>query len=310
MFHRIEQYPNKFPCWRVEGDKLYKFVKTSNPDFQDNSSSWKLVVPKDHRKQMLSRCHDLPTSGHVGVFKTYWKIAERYYWPKMRADVHHYISRCHICAQSKVEQKLPAGLMGNRPIINQPWQSISLDFIGPLVRSRSGNCHILVVTDYFSKYVVTHPCRSANAKTLTKFLENNIFLVCGAPQTLTCDNGTPMKSKEFRTLCDKYKVKLFYTAAYYPRADHTERVNRVIKTMLKSFVDQNNHRTWEDNLPAISCAIRTTRHETTGFTPFFINFDREHKLFGQDFSEAIPTVDTEPQQFVNKRMQGYKDMFQ
>lgn len=46
------------------------------------------------------------------------------------------------------------------------------------------------------------------------------------------------------------------------------------------------------------------------FTPFFINFGREHKLFGQDFSEAIPTVDTEPQQFVNKRMQGYKDTFQ
>lgn len=28
MFHRIKQHPNKFPCWRVEGGKLYKFVKT------------------------------------------------------------------------------------------------------------------------------------------------------------------------------------------------------------------------------------------------------------------------------------------
>lgn len=309
MLHRIEQHPNKFPCWRVEGGKLYKFVKTSNPDFLENSSSWKLVVPKDSRKEILSRCHDLPTSGHVGMFKTFWRIAERYYWPKLRSDVHKYISHCHICAQNKVEQKPPAGLMGNRPVVNQPWQSISLDFVGPLVRSKSGNSHILVVTDYFSKYVVTHPCRSANAKTLTRFLENNVFLVYGAPQTLTCDNGTPMRSGDFRALCDKYKVNIFFTAAYYPRADHTERVNRVIKTMLKTYVDQGNHRTWEDNLPAISCAIRTSRHETTGYTPYFINFGREHKLFGQDFTEGIPTVDTELQQIVTKRIQGFKDMF-
>lgn len=88
-----------------------------------------------------------------------------------------------------------------------------------------------------------------------------------------------LSSFEHFVISIKLKSFLAYTAAYYPRADHTERVNRVIKTMLKSFVDINNHWTWEDNLSTISCAIRTTRYETTGFKPYFINFGREHTLF-------------------------------
>lgn len=310
MIQRLEERPDKFPCWRVENETLYKYVKSSNPNFPDHSSCWKIVVPKDKRKEILTRCHDIPAAGHVGIFKTFWKVAERYHWPKMRSDIARYVRACKSCAQNKVEQKRPAGLMGNRPDIKEPWQAISLDFIGPLPRSRSGNTYVLVVTDYFSKYVVLFPCRSATAKTLVKCIEDQIFLVYGAPQFLTCDNGTQMKSKEFQALCERYKVKLFFTASYYPRADHTERTNRVIKTMLRSYVQQNNHRTWEDNLPAIGCAIRTSRHETTGCTPYLVNFGREHKLFGQDFSEGIPSAETERQNYIRERIQAFKVLYQ
>jgi len=310
MFQKLENHPDKFPCWRIENDCLFKFVKSNNPDFPDSSSSWKVVVPKERRKEVLVRCHDNPAAGHVGIFKTFWKVAERYYWPKMRADITKYVRCCKICAQNKVEQKRPAGLMGNRPVITEPWQSISLDYIGPLPRSKQGNTYILVVTDYFSKYVVLFPCRSATAKSLVKHVEEGIFLVYGAPQNLTCDNGSQMKSKEFQSLCEKYKVNIFYTASYYHRADHTERVNRVIKTMLRSFVQQNNHRTWEDNLSAIGCAIRTSRHETTGFTPYLVNFGREHRLFGQDYSQGIPTVESERQNYVRERINGFQQLYQ
>ncbi|ENN83588.1 hypothetical protein YQE_00057, partial [Dendroctonus ponderosae] len=119
-----------------------------------------------------------------------------------------------------------------------------------------------------------------------------------------------MKSKDFQSLCDKYKTKIFYTASYYPRADHTERTNRVVKTMLRSYVQQDNHRSWEDNLPAIGCAIRTARHEVTGYSPYFVNFGREHVLFGSDFVPRVPSAGTEPQHHVQSRIQGYRDMYE
>lgn len=311
-YHRViaqmEGQPHKFPNWRVDKGRLYKFVKSTHPELPDHSSSWKIVVPKDKRSAILRRCHDHPASGHVGIFKTYWRVAEHYYWPKMRADVIRYVKSCTICQQTKVEQRVPCGYMGNRPRVTQPWQSISLDFIGPLPRSKHGNSHILVVTDYFSKYVVLFPCRSANAKTLVKHVEEGIFLVYGSPQYLACDNGTPMKSREFQSLCSRYGVHVFYTAHYYPRADHTERTNRVIKTMLRSYVEQANHRTWEDNLAAIGCAIRTSKHEVTGCTPYYINFGREHKLFGSDFSQQLTTADLLQNKLIDRTKQ-FKELF-
>lgn len=189
---------------------------------------------------------------------------------------------CRTCGECKVEQKLPAGFMGRKTVPNSPWQ-----VMGPLPRTPRGYTQILVVMDTFSKYVVLFPLRAATAKAVSKHLEEDVFLVYGAPECLICDNGVQMKSKEFKKLCDTYQVRLSYTPLYYPRADPTERVNRVVKTMLSAYVKEN-HRTWDQYLAAVGCAIRTQKHETTGYSPFFINFGREHVLKGVDFKDRVP----------------------
>lgn len=309
MFSRLEEHPHKFPTWRVENNMLYKYVKSSPSELAAPSSSWKRVVPKDKRREVLLRCHDIPAAGHIGIFKTYWKVCQLYYWPKMRSDITRYVKACKVCAQNKVEQRAPAGLMGDRPNITQPWQCISLDFIGPLPRSRSGNQYVLVVNDYFTKFTVLFPSRSATARSLTKQVEEGIFLMFGAPQFLMCDQGSQMKSKEFRALCQRYKSKLFYTASYHPQADPTERANRVAKTMIRSYIRDSNHRTWDENLAAIGCAMRTSRHETTGYSPYYINFGREHRLYGQDYADDIPKLDLDPQDFVKKRQDAFSKLY-
>lgn len=307
MFNRLNENPKRYSSWRVENNILYKYTKTSLPS--SSSDCWKIVVPKDKRKEVLIRCHDLPTSGHAGVFKTFWRVHNQFYWPKMRADVTSYVRSCRICAQHKVEQKAPSGYMGSRPDIKEPFQCISLDFIGPLPRSKRGNTHALVVSDYFSKYVLIFPCRAANAKTLSRNIEEGVFLTYGAPQFLMCDNGTPMKSKDFQELCAKYKVKLFYTASYNPRADPVERVNRVVKTMIRIYIKQNDHRTWDENLASIACAIRTSKHETTGYSPYFVNFGKEHRLYGDDFSVISSSCDISLDDYVKKKVAGYQKIY-
>lgn len=308
MIVKVNTNPEKFPSWRVESDMLYKYCKCRIPELSKTSDYWKIVIPKDKRLEILKRSHNDVTSGHVGVFKTFWKIRDRYYWPKMKCDILKYVKSCRVCAEQKPEQKRPAGLMGTRPDIREPWQMISLDFIGPFPRSSRGYVHCLVVTDFYSKFVVTFPHRTATAKSLAKNIEEGIFLVYGAPQYLICDNGGPMKSKEFQNLCRRYKTKIFYTASYLPRADPTERVNRVVKTMISSYI-QGNHRKWDENLAAISCAIRTARHEVTGYSPYFVNFGREHKLFGTDYLDRIPDAALDLNDEIKQRQSGYSKMF-
>jgi hypothetical protein len=118
-----------------------------------------------------------------------------------------------------------------------------------------------------------------------------------------------MRSEEFRKLCDDYQVTLSYTRLYYPRSDPTERVNATVKTMIATAV-KHDHRRWADNLAAIGCAIRTSRHETTGYTPYFTNFGREHKLLGSEFDHPIPASDDNPDSTTRKRLVGFRKLYQ
>ena len=66
-------------------------------------------------------------------------------------------------------------------------------------------------------------------------------------------------------------VHIRFTSVYHPQAHPTERVNRVIKTMIASYV-QGNHRTWDSCLPQLGFALRAVRHEVTGYSPAYLNF--------------------------------------
>lgn len=311
LIEKISSKPRKYPLWRIENGVLFKYTGAKIPELDGSQYAWKQVVPKDKRLELLQQAHDEPTSGHPGVTKTYAKLRQKFYWPKMKADVAAYVRRCVTCTEHKAIQQRPPGLMGTRPRVFRPFQMISTDLIGPLPNSSRGYKYILVVADYFSKFVVTCPLRAATAPAVTRFLENDVFLLFGVPQYLICDNGVQYQSTEFRQLCRKYNVNILFNALYHPQNNPSERVNRVVKTMLASYV-KDNHRHWDIYLPAVSCAIRTLVHEVTGYTPYYINFGREHMLSGNEYP-VDAFAPHEPVDYdrdnLQKRVKGFTNMY-
>ncbi|GLV46477.1 hypothetical protein CBL_20807 [Carabus blaptoides fortunei] len=95
--------------------------------------------------------------------------------------------------EQKAVQKGPPGRMGSRPRVFRPFQLISTDIVGPLARSSKGYKYILVVADYYSKFVLTYPMRSATAQAVSKHIEDDVFLLFGVPQYLICDNGVQFR---------------------------------------------------------------------------------------------------------------------
>lgn len=71
-----------------------------------------------------------------------------------------------------------------------------------------------------------------------------------------------------------YNINISYTANYHPQANPVERVHRVVKTMLSSYVSENQKQ-WDRYLGKVAFAIRSAQHEVTGVTPNLINFGRE-----------------------------------
>lgn len=74
----------------------------------------------------------------------------------MREEIECYVQTCLICQQDKVEQRQPRGLLEPLPVAERPWESITMDFITALPKSKEHDT-IMVVLDRFSKYATFIP---------------------------------------------------------------------------------------------------------------------------------------------------------
>jgi hypothetical protein len=110
-----------------------------------------LVLESTLKGKILKVCHDSPTLGHQGYFKTYRQIKERFSWKGLKDDVLKHIRECITCQQNKSEQTHLTGLLQPLPIPEQKWESISMDFITGLPRVRGKDC-LFVVVDRLTKF--------------------------------------------------------------------------------------------------------------------------------------------------------------
>lgn len=277
MFMKISEKPSDYPFWKIEGDQVFKKIFTGvSPE-----ATWVRLVPKEKRKEVFKECHDSPLAGHFGFYKTFNRIRTQYYWPCMRKDIERYIGNCETCLSFKPTNSAPAGLMGFRRIVSSPMEVISCDLMGPLPRSSSGHSYVIVTNCLFSKYVWAKPLRDATAKAVATHLEEDVFWKFGVPKTLLCDNGPQYRSKEVQDLCKKYGVKIIYNFAYHPQSNPTERVNRVLKTMMASYID-GTQRSWDRKLPQLVAAINSAKNEVTKFSPHFLLFGTELSFHSAD----------------------------
>jgi hypothetical protein len=275
LSQEIRANPLRYPNFRLEGNKIFKKIAAQD-HLGERTESWKIVVPTHLRRELLQRYHDeARTGGHLGVYKTYHKLRQQYTWPKMRSDVARYISKCRSCASVKVERRLPTGLMGTRPRITRPWQLVSADLFGSLPRSTNGHEYVLVIVDYFSKFPLFVPMRQVTARKVIAEIEERVFLMFGVPEIMIVDNGIQFgRSREFNEFLENYGVQPHFNSLYTPQNNPTERVNGTMKTLIMSYIEDDQRR-WDAQLSKVACAIRSAKHETTRKTPNFVNFGRE-----------------------------------
>lgn len=170
LLRKITEHPELFPRWKIQDGLIFKSLPSSN-SVPTNSKEWKLLVPKSQCIEVIKSLHEPPTSAHFGFYKTCYRVQENYYWPKMRHDILKYVRSCKMCGAQKAAQNSRYGIMRFEKNVDFPWQIIAVDILGPLPRSKKGNCYLLVVTDWFSKYTLLHPMKKATADNI-KFMEN------------------------------------------------------------------------------------------------------------------------------------------
>ena len=82
-------------------------------------------------------------------------------------------------------------MRGARIVPDGPWQEISVDLL-----EISNGEHLLVVVDYYSRWLEAILLKKTDAQHVIKSMEA-IFRTHGLPEALRSDNGPPFGPKEF-----------------------------------------------------------------------------------------------------------------
>lgn len=253
--------------------------------YKKNGQSFlQIVIPKSLKGEVLYHMHNTVLSGHLGVKKTREKLLQRFYWFNVREDIYQHIMKCHECTSIKGPPKSPKAPLGSMPS-GSPLDRISMDVLGPLPRSNRDNKYILVITDYFTKWVEIYPMPDQTASTCAEKVIDFISRY-GCSYDLHSDQGSNFLSKIFKELCQLFEIRKTRTSPYNPRGNgQVERFNRTLISMVKAFL-KGEDKDWDKYLCCLAGAYRATVHESTGFTPNMLMFGREVRfpiqiMFGQ-----------------------------
>lgn len=258
--------------FRIRNDILYR------QNFRPDGLPWLVVVPKHLRITILNELHDVPSSGHLGLLRTYTKVKERFYWPGMYQTVKKYVSSCDPCQRRKKPHTRPSGLLQPLHPPLSPFQRLGVDFLGPFPLSRTDNRWIAVAIDHTTRYAITRALPTSTAVDLANFILEDVILKYGAPRELLSDRGRSFLSRVVSEILQSCSVRHQVTTAYHPQTNGlTERLNRTLSDMLSMYVS-SDHSNCDAALPYITFAYNSSRHDTTGFTPFYLLFGREPPL--------------------------------
>ena len=103
----------------------------------------------------------------------------------------------------------------------------------------------------------------------------------GCRQILT-DQCKQFESKLFQEICRLLDSDKKRSTSFHPQTNGIqERFNRTIEDMLSKYISKAQ-RDWDEYLPLLLLAYRSSVHESTGQTPYMMMFDR-HALLPIDF---------------------------
>ncbi|QRV96227.1 Transposon Ty3-I Gag-Pol polyprotein [Ceratobasidium sp. AG-Ba] len=272
LFAKVLKNPSQFKNFELIDGIIYikqnsgKAVCVPNVD----------VNGRRAREEVIRSTHDMLR--HAGTRKTLYGMRGRVWWDSMVSDVKEYCQSCVICATAKTTTQSKLGLLTPLKRPEVPWERISIDFVGPLPESENilGKWDMmLVAVDYATGMVRIIPTRQTfRSKDIAELMYENIYKIHGIPKVIVSDRDSLFTSTFWSESNRLMGIQTRMSSAYHPETDGaTERANKTIGSMLRQCI-KGRQSDWVRYLAGIEYAMNASVSETTGYSPFYLNFGR------------------------------------
>lgn len=254
----------------VLNDILYRQGRTG----PQGDKVLQLLIPETLKQTALRGIHN--DVGHFGVSRSVDLARSRFYWPGMIAEVEEWVRTCKECTLNKAPQPLRAA-----PLVNittsEPLELVCMDYL-KLDRCKGGYENVLVITDHFTKYAQAVPTMNQTAKTTAKALFDKFIVHYGFPKRIHSDQGRNFESNIISELCKLASVAKTRTTPYHPMGNGMcERFNRTLIHMLGTLTTEKKSN-WKEFISPVIHAYNSTKHDSTGVSPFYLMFGRHPRL--------------------------------
>ena len=270
------------PDFYIQGDRLHRAPEPGRSQ---------LVIPDvaKVKQALLYEAHDTRVSGHLGVAKTYKRIQEHFWWPRMYEETRDYVLSCPECQASKASNAKAAGLLHPLDLPSHPWESVSLDIMCGLEPTSAPDKFdsIAVFVCRLTKMIRIAPMRLATkAPEFAQLFINTVFRSHGMPVELVSDRDPRFVSRFWTSLFAALGTKLCRSSTYHPETNgQTKKMNRSVAQILRTHVAEHQ-KSWAEVLPLVEFAYNSSVHAGSKFSPFYLN---------QGYEPRIPVA------FVNSR---------
>lgn len=263
-------YLAQWPQLCMHDNVLYR--RFLRPD--GTTQSLQLIPPVKLRQEIIRLAHSGMTGGHLGLKKTLDQVARRCYWKGWRSDVNRFVRSCQDCCRYHRGPPPKRGALQDMSV-GAPMERWEIDLTGPHPRSRKGNIYILTCIDQFTKWAEAIALPNKEAVTVSRVLMEQVFSRFGFPIQLLSDQGKEFDSIVLRELCRLMGIDKVRTSCYKPSTNGcVERLHRTINGMIGRVISESQ-REWDELLPSVMAAYRSSRHEATGLSPNYLTFGRE-----------------------------------
>jgi predicted aspartyl protease len=318
IYQAKEEDKTSFPHYTWRLNVLWKHIDTTEgrriqtlyiPNIPYHPDG--LHIPDEHtenlRTAMIRQYHNnlLNHSGHKKVSKA---MSMKFNWPGMTTDIKTFCEQCPSCQLNKQRTSKPAGKTFALQVPQHPWQSIAIDFLGPL-KNKKANEFIMAIICRFSGMTCLIPLTKLTSVIIAKALKKNFIPFYGIPDEILSDRDPRFTAKFWKEMSRLMGIELIMTTSYHQNTNgQLERTNKIIGEQLR-ILSKNGKEPWEDFLPSVQHAINTSYVHWIDRTPFELAYGRTPKTLPTfEASEDMIDSSTVPaaEKFVHDMMSEHK----
>lgn len=241
---------------------LYRFME--NTLWKKTTMGWVRCLVEGEISTALDEAHD--QMGHFGPNITCRRLNRAVFWPGMAKDIVRYIPGCLPCARHAANKPSSPNL----PVkVSKPMEVVGIDHVGPFPTSDRRSRYLLVIVDYFSRYVWMLPSRTTTAPEAVNLVRLWLSWVLTVPVGMYANPGSSFRAVEFRVEMNREGIEVLNAPAQAHRSVGMVQVtNKILQLVLNK--THSTPLSWDHNLSGVMKAMNGRVVQALGFSPFEI----------------------------------------